>query len=176
VRRAALRRLLAGCRLLGIGLLAGVGCGYHLAAGDLRALGSVAIVTPDNDAGEPGLEFVVADALRRELLRRSGSRLTENPDDAAVVVTGRLIRVQNSPGSLSSVVLALEYETTLDLELRARRGGEVLVETTHLQESERYLASADVEALRKNRQEALHRIASVLAARFLDRLADEVAM
>lgn len=165
----------AGC-LLGIGLQALVGCGYHLAAGELRALGSVAIVTPRNDAGEPGLEFVVADALRRELLRRSGSRLAEDPDDAAVVVSGRLVRVENSPGSLSSVVLALEYETTLDLELRARRGGEVLVETTRLQESERYLASADVEALRKNRQEALHRIASVLAARFMDRLADEVAM
>ncbi len=164
--------MLARRLLLGVVLQELVGCGYHLAAGDLRELGSVAIVTPGNDAGEPGLEFVVADALRRELLRRSGSRLAEDPDDAAVVVSGSVVRAQNSPGSYSSVVLALEYEISLDVELRARRGGEVLVETTRLQQSERYLASADVEAQRKNRSEALHRIASVLAARFLDRLGD----
>jgi hypothetical protein len=174
VQRPGPRRLLA-C-LLGAALLAPLGCGYRLAAGDLRSLGSVAIVTPDNDAGEPGLEFVVADALRRELLRRSGSRLVEDPDEAAVVIHGKVLRVQNSAGSLSSVVLALEYETSIDLELSARRGGEPLVQATRLSETERYLASADVESLRRNRQEAFQRLASLLAGRFLDRVADAAAM
>jgi hypothetical protein len=175
VHRPAPSFPLAALCLLGLAFVQ-AGCGYRLAAGDLRSLGSVAIETPVNDAGEPGLEFVVADALRRELMRRSGPQLIESPEQAAVVVSGRLTNVKTSPAALSSVVLVLEYETTMDLELRARRGGEVMVETTQLQESERYLASADVEALRKNRQEALRRIASVLAARFLDRLADKEAM
>jgi hypothetical protein len=161
--------------VLAILLLAHAGCGYRLAAGDLREVGAVAIVTPGNDTTEPGLELVVADVLRRELLRRTGARLTERPEDAGVVVRGRVVRVETSARSLSSVVLALEYETTLAIELKAERGGEVLVPDTRLEDSERFLASADVEAQRRNKDEALRRVASVLASRFLDRVGEKVA-
>jgi outer membrane lipopolysaccharide assembly protein LptE/RlpB len=150
------------------------GCGYHLAAGDLREVGSIAVITPRNEAGEPGLDRIVADALRRELLRRSGSRIAENPASADVVVSGRIVDVETSARSLSSVVLVLEYETIVTLELQAARGEQVIVAATRLAESERHLASADVEAQRKNRDEAVRRVASVLAARFMDVLADEV--
>ena len=157
--------------LLCVSLLAG--CGYRLAAGDLRDVGAVAIVTPRNEAGEPGLDRIVADALRQELLRRSGARIADNPATADVVVSGRVLQVETSARALSSVVLVLEYETNVTLELEAARGGEVLVAATRLQESERHLASADVEAQRKNREEAVRRVASVLAARFMDLLGDE---
>jgi hypothetical protein len=165
VSRAALLTALA---LLCVAL---AGCGYRLAAGDLRALGRVAIVTPSNDAGEPGFERVVADALRRELLRRGGGRLAEDPAAAELVVRGRILKVETAARSLSSVVLAFEYETRVTLELRALRGEEI-VEVARLEETERHLASADVEASRKNRDEAMRRVASVLAARFLDRVGD----
>jgi hypothetical protein len=160
--------------LLSLGL-AHAACGYRLAAGDLKDVGSVAVVTPENATGEPGIEFVVADVLRRELLRRSDAKLTERPDSAGVVVRGRVVRVEISTRAYSSVVLSLEYEATLELELRADRGGETLVAPLQLQDSERYLASADVEAQRRNRDEALRRVASVLASRFLDRVGDQVA-
>jgi hypothetical protein len=155
-------------------LLVFAACGYRLAAGDLRDVGAVAIVTPRNEAGEPGLDRIVADALRRELLRRSGARLAENPATADVVVSGRVLDVETSARSLSSVVLVLEYETNVLLELEATRGAKKWIAATRLQESERHLASADVEAQRKNRDEAVRRIASVLASRFLDLLGDEV--
>lgn len=150
------------------------GCGYHLAAADLRDVGSVAIVTPRNETGDPGLDRLVADALRRELLRRSGSRLAESPGAADIVVRGRVVDVETSARSLSSVVLVLEYETAITLELEAARGEQVVVAATRLSESERHLASADVEAQRKNREEAVRRVASVLAARFMDLLGDEM--
>lgn len=160
--------------LLALALLAPAACGYRLAAGDLRDAGSIAIVTPRNDAGTPGFEFVVADALRRELLRRAGSHLAEDPGQAQIVVKGRILRVQTAPSAYSSVMLALEYETSVELELSAQRGGEVLVAPTRLHEIERHLASADVEAQAKNREEALRRIASVLASRFLDLVGEKV--
>jgi hypothetical protein len=156
-------------------LLAQASCGYRLAAGDLRDVGTVAVVTPRNDTSEPGLDLLVADVLRRELLRRSGARLAEQPDAAGVVVRGRVVRVETSARAYSSVVLALEYEATLELELRADRGGEALVAPVHLQDSERYLSSSDVESLRRNREEALRRVAGVLASRFLDRVGDRAA-
>jgi len=150
------------------------GCGYRLAAGDLRDVGAVAVVTPRNEAGEPGLDRVVGDALRRELLRRSGARIADNPATADVVVSGRVLAVETSARALSSVVLVLEYETNVTVELEAARGGKMLIAATRLQESERHLASADVEAQRKNREEAVRRVASMLAARFMDLLGDEV--
>ena len=150
------------------------GCGYHLASGDLKQAGTIAIVTPRNDAREPGYERVLADALRRELLRRAGARLAEDPAQAELVVSGRIVGVDTSPRSFSSVVLALEYEANVSVELRARRGDVDVVESSRLSESERYLASADIEAQRKNRDEALRRVASVLAARFLDQVGDQV--
>ncbi len=43
-----------------------------------------------------------------------------------------------------------------------------------LQEAEYYLASADVEAMRKNRDEAIRRVAGVLAQRVHDTLFEAV--
>jgi hypothetical protein len=78
----------------------------------------------------------------------------------------------SSGRSFSSVILSLEYELTLALELHATRadGSEVAIDPRVTRESERYLASADVEALQKNRQEALRQVAALLAGRVYDAL------
>lgn len=149
--------------------LALAGCGYALAGSGVAA-GSVAIQTPRNDSFQPGLEYVVADALRRELLRRKGGALVEDPGRADLVLSGRVLPLEIRPQSLSSAILAREQEVTLALDLRAvRRDGRPLpLSLGTLRESDRYLASADVEAERKNRDEVLRRLADVLATRFLD--------
>ena len=54
-----------------------------------------------------------------------------------------------------------------------RDGREVKGDPHELRESERFLSSGDAEAQRKNRQEALHRVSRLLAARFLDHLDEE---
>lgn len=151
-----------------------LGCGYTwVGATSGQALGRVVVVTPENASGEGGLELVVADALRREVLRRADAELVEDRSRADWIVTGRVLPLEVTATSFSSVVLALEYQLTLALDLRARdaEGAEVAPGVRVLRDSERYLASADVEALRKNRQEALRRVSQLLAARFLDALA-----
>jgi hypothetical protein len=150
------------------------GCGYHLVGAGLGDVGAIAIRTPENESREPGLELVVASALRRELLRRDGSRLVEDPERAALVVSGRVLPVPRSARSFSSTVLSLEEEVVLRLDLSvARRDGSEFG-LDDLEESERYLASADIEAHRKNRDEALRRVAVVLAARFFDALGESL--
>lgn len=167
-RRAA--SLAAACLLLG----GASGCGYQLVryGGSLGDVRTVAVRTPTNESFEPGIEFVVADALRREFLRRGAARLTDDPAQADLVLTGRVLPIRTAGRSFSSVVLALEYEVTLRLDLTARRrdGSELGIDGSALRETERYLASADVEATRKNRQEALHRLSAVLAGRVHDSL------
>ncbi len=155
-------------------LVVGSGCGYSLvrysgALGDVRA---VAVSTPSNESFEPGIEFVVADALRREILRRRGMRLVNDPKQADLVLQGAVLPIEASGVAFSSVSLVIEYQVTLALRLEAiRPGGEpVPIDPRALQESERYLASADVQAARKNRDEALRRAASVVAERVYDAL------
>ena len=149
-------------------------CGYKLvryrgAVGDVRR---VAIQTLENDSYEPGLDLVVTDALVREFLRRGALDVVEDPALADLVIEGRVLPVQTAGRSFSSVLLSLEYQVTLRVALAVKRrdGTEVPVDPTALTESELYLASADVEAARKNRDEALHRVSTVLAGRVHDAL------
>ena len=151
-------------------------CGYQMVRydGGLGEVRSVAIRTFANDSYEAGVEYTVADALRREFLRRRGVRLVEDPGAADLVLSGRVEDVSVSGRSFSSVLLALEYQLTVDLDLRAtlRDGSEIPLDSRALRESERFLASADVQAQQKNREEALRRVASVLAGRVYDGLAE----
>jgi hypothetical protein len=169
--------LRATCPLLALIAALCAGCGYTWqGAPGGPALGRIAVRTPENTSSQPGLEFVMADALRREVLRRSGAELVEDAGDADWVVSGRVLPLQITPASLSPAVLTLEYQVTLEVDLRARAtdGREVLGDPRTLRESERYLSSGDPEAQRKNRGEALRRVSRLLAARFLDRLGEEL--
>jgi hypothetical protein len=154
-------------------------CGYRPVryAGGLGDVRSLAIRTLGNDSYEPGVEYVVSEALRREFLRRGAVRLIEDPAAADLVLSGSVEDVSSRGRVFSSVLLSLEFELTVDLALRATRrdGSEVPLEGAALRESERYLASADVEALRKNREEAVRRVSSLLAGRVHDALAEALA-
>ncbi len=160
--------------VLSLPLLAAAGCAYSLVRyeGGLGDVRSIAVDTPTNDSSEPGVEYVVADALRRELLRRRAARVVEDPGRADLVLSGSVRALDARGRSFSSVVLAVEYEFTLTLDLVASRpdGSEVPLDSRVLRETERYLASADVEAQRKNRQEAVRHVANVLAGRVIDAL------
>lgn len=160
-------------------LLAVPGCGYTLLSGaqPLAGVKSIAIRTPRNESFQAGVEYMVADALRKEALRRGAARLTDDPAHADLVVMGNVLPIQTAPRSFSSVVLAIEYDVTMSVAMRARRsdGKELVFDPNALTETERYLASADVEAQRRNRQEALRRVSQVIAARFFDALQTELA-
>jgi len=158
--------------VLAVVLAALAGCGYapirYRSA--LPGVETLAIGPLTNETYEPGVESVVLDALRREALARGGLRLVEDPEVADLVLSGAVRRLTIAPRSFSSVVLSLEYEVYMGLELRAtRRGGRSIVIDPRAQnESELYLASADLEAMRKNRREAIRRLAGLLADRVWD--------
>ena len=150
------------------------GCGYSLARysesfGDVR---SVAVVTPENASSVPGLDRLVADALREEFLTRGAVRLSERPTEADLVLRGRVLPIQRRTQSATSTVVSLEVEVTLALDLAATRrdGRAIPIDERALFETERFVASADAEAQRKNREEALRRASNVLAGRVVDAL------
>lgn len=147
---------------------------YADALGDAK---TVAIVGLTNDTFEPALDTLVSDALSREFMRRGGLRLVERPERADLIVSGSVARLGVSRKSFSSVALAIEYELRLTLALRiARRDGTLVpLDAAAETESERYVASADVEVERTHREEALRRLATLLAGRVYDALFERVA-
>ncbi len=154
-------------------------CGYQVvhyadALGDVR---SVAIQGLDNETLEPGVESVVSDALAREFLRRGALRLVDDPARADLVISGSVARLGAARKSFSSISLSLEYELTLvlDLHVTRRDGTRVPIDGAALSESERYVASADVEVERTHREEAVRRLAGLLAGRVHDALFERVA-
>jgi hypothetical protein len=164
-------------KLAALALVLTAACGYSLAGSGLDGVSRVAIRTPSNDSTLPGVEYVVADALRREVLRRDGAALTEDAVGADLVVSGAVRRIASRSRAFSSAILAREHELELELRLEAvrRDGSRLEVPGGALRETDRFLASADIEAQRKNQEEALHRIASVLAARFFDSVSEALA-
>jgi len=157
--------------------LAVSGCGYRFVRYGAEPGGahqSVAIRALRNDSFEPGIDSVMNDALRREFLRRGALRIVEDPGGADLVIGGAVLPVVWSSRSFSSVNFAIEYEVTLRLRLEVARsdGEKIPFDATALAESELYLASPDVEVTRKNREEALRRVAAALAVRVHDVLVE----
>lgn len=150
------------------------GCGYQFVdyktpLGDVRR---VAIQTLRNDSYDPGYEAVVTDSLIHEFRRRGAFQVVDDPKLADLVISGRVRPIFTAARSFSSVLLALEYSVTVTLDLKAERrdGRAVAIDGSALAQSDIYLASADIEAVRKNRQEALHHVSQILAERVHDAL------
>jgi len=159
-------------------------CGYEMvrydassgARGPAAGVQRVSVETFSNQTNEPGVELIVSEALRREFLRRGALELVNDPEQADLLVSGLVADLQSYSRSLSTVVMALEYELTLVLEVRVqtREGERIALDSAALRASDLYLASADVEAARKNRREVLHRVSGVLARRLHESLDDAV--
>ena len=128
------------------------GCAYHFVRyeGGLGEVHSVSIRSLRNDSYESGVDRVVSEALRREFLRRGAVEVIDDPAAADLVLSGSVERVSIEGRSFDSVILALEYQLTLDIDLQAttRDGTRRAIDAKSMVETERNLASADVEATR----------------------------
>jgi hypothetical protein len=165
--------------VLAVALGMGAGCGYTAVRyrDAIPGVRTLAIAPLENGTYEPGVEAVVLDALRREALERDGLRLIDDTENADLVLEGRVRRLHVQARSFTSVVLSVEYEVSLGLSLVAvrREGDPIPIDPRAQFERDRYLASADVEAMRKNRREAIHRLAGILAERIYDSLYESAA-
>lgn len=142
---------------------------YENALGDVR---TISIEGLANESFEPGVEAIVSDALVGEFIRRGALDVIDDDRAADLVVDGAVEDVLIQSRTFSSIQFALEYAVTLKLRLEVKRrdGTKVDIDDRALQESDLYFASADIETTRKNREEAMRRVAVILAGRLHDSL------
>lgn len=179
MRRASSLPALALAMLAAFAGFALAGCAGYRVMGARNGLGGVQRVAVEpllNRSYEPGIERMVTAALVREFQRRGGASVVRNPAGADLVLSGSVRPVITRSRSFSSVELALEFEVELSVDLVARRPDGTLVDLdpSVLRDWELYLASADIEVERKNREEALRRLSSLLATRVHDALSEQL--
>ncbi len=178
LRAAVVSRMVFG--LSACAVLVAVGCSnYHVVHTD-SALGPVrrvAVQTLQNHSFEPGIEMMVSDALRREFQRGGGIAVVGDPAQADLVLSGTVLDLATTARSFSTVAFGLEYQVEMRLTLTARRsdGTLIAIDPSAMTDWELYLTSADVEAERKNRDEALRRLSTVLAERTREFLSDRLS-
>jgi hypothetical protein len=150
-----------------VGLLAWPGCSYRLAG--RRGSGEVPVALPTwtNDSLEPGAELVLAAALRRELERSGRFRVVERRRADGFAVQGRIAAIETFGRTFTPGIRAIEYTMVvqLDLAVSGPGGRRVAVDPFAQRATDIYLASTDIEISRKNRDEALRRLAGMLAGR-----------
>jgi hypothetical protein len=113
---------------------------------------------------------MVSESIRKTVANRGGLRLISDPAIADYVMRGRILPVEIRGRTFTGVVLALEYsaEMSLEVSIRGREGRNLSLSSQDLNATDLYVASADLEAGRKNRDEALRRLSQLLAMRIHD--------
>jgi len=137
--------------------------------GDLKR---VAIPTFQNSSYEAGYGFELTESFLEEFYRRGSLTVVRDPEQADLVLSGHVLSIRTSSTSFSSAGLALEQGVRVEVDLSAvlADGSTVALFPGSLLESDHYLESADLEVAKKNREDALRKIASALAGRTYDAL------
>ena len=159
--------------------LLGLGCGYRFVryADPNGEIQKIAILGIANETFEPGVDHLMTEALNREFRRRKALMVVSNSQDADLVLGGEINRLETDSLSFTSISFAVEYQIRmrLSLDLKDKNGRRIPIDDHALRATEIYLASADIEVTRKNRQEALRKVTFLLASRIHDALFERMA-
>lgn len=157
-----------------VGLLATAGCaGYKLGPTNSRKAGetSIRIAPVQNETIEPRLSEAVNAALRKQL-QQDGTFRLETQDEAGILVTSRIIRLDRSYLSLNpkDIITPRDYQMVLLMQLTAteRGTGKILVDRTVTGRTT-VRVGADVNSAER---EAVPLLAEVVARRATSILAD----
>jgi hypothetical protein len=152
-------------------------CGYRPLDGsgvfgpDVR---TIEVEAFENESSEPGLEQQVADALVEEFSRRAWLEpvLQGQLSSPDLVMTGLLRSASVHSNSYSAGGLALEelVDVRFDVSVRRHASTEVVYRHPGFRVTEIFLSSADPQVYASNKEQALRRVASVIAERVHDEL------
>ncbi len=157
-----------------VALLATAGCaGYKLGPTNGRKAGetSIRIAPVQNETIEPRLSDAVNAALRKQL-QQDGTFRLETQDEAGILVTSRIIRLDRSYLSLNprDIITPRDYQMVLLMQLTAteRGTGKILVDRTVTGRTT-VRVGADVNSAER---EAVPLLAEMIARRATSILAD----
>lgn len=151
------------------------GCGYHrVGSGDNvpDGVNSIAVPVFRNDSYEAGIEVLLTDAFKEQIVRSGFVRLT-NVKNADAVVIGTIRKYSVKAISFSTGDFASEYRVTLSMRMKlVAKNGDLLWEDPGVSRIEEYRVSADIFASESARKRASDKIAIKMMADVHDRIFD----
>ena len=152
-----------------------LGCGYHRVEPgnnlpqDIR---SVAVPVFRNDTFESGVEVLVTDALREQIVR-SGFVKLKDVRHADALVVGSIRKFSVKALSFSEGDFAVEYRASVVLQIKlVSRSGQVLWEDAKLSRYDDYRSSTNIFESESARSQAIAQIVIDLMADVHDRIFD----
>ncbi len=154
-------------------LLALLGCGYRpMGAEPASPQGAPSLAIPlfANRSTEIGLEAILAKALINAFSQSRAVRLAPSPENADLVLEGKVQSVENTSVAFDSVTRSTVRRVTLRVELNLRRGSGKTIwkDTVMLQED--YVVDPNYQIGETIKAEGIRRAAINMARRVLDKV------
>jgi len=134
---------------------------------------SIAVPMFENDTFEPLIEKAVSSALKEEILH-DGRLVLAGPEDADLVVIGRVKSFELQPLTYDPLERIQEYRLIIISEVRVKeRGSEkVLWKDSTIESHADYRVTQDVTKSKINRIEAVRKASKSLSEKFVIRMLD----
>ncbi len=155
-------------------VLALTGCGYRplgMQSRSTEAAPSLAIPLFANRSTEVGIESVMANALIQAFSQTRAVRVTTRPQDAELVLEGKVAFVENSSVAFNDIQRSSVRRVTIrvDLDLKRRNSGKSLwKESTVIQED--YVVDPNYHIGETLKNQGIRRAAANLAQKVLDKV------
>ncbi|MBI4795336.1 MAG: hypothetical protein HY790_05780 [Deltaproteobacteria bacterium] len=155
-------------------MIALAGCGYRpvgLEPYRQETAPSLSIPLFANRSTEVGIESVMANAMIQAFSQTKAVRLTTKPQDAELVLEGKVAFVENSSVAYNNILRSTVRRVTIkvDLNLKRRDSGKILwKDTTVIQED--YLVDPNYQIGETLKNRGIRRAAATLAQRVLDKV------
>jgi len=155
-------------------LLATAGCGYHFSERTDAIpveLKTVTIPLWKNDTSQPGIETIFTNAMVKQFAAR-GWLDPVSTGKADTVLEGKIETLDVQPVSFSSVAIELEDRVSVvaSVTLRRKSDESVLWSSSRVLGSEVYDSTPDFNVNLRNREQALRKVASDMAASVHDQI------
>lgn len=139
-------------------------CGYKIGNAPFQApLGvkSVAVPVFDNYTTEPELGTILAEALKKEILRRGLVRV-EAVENADAIVRGAVTEIKIEPLSFSGQGVTSAYRVKLKIRVKLEKKGEIIWKIDELEKDEQFLVAGQALNDISTRRQSLEKVASDL--------------
>jgi len=155
-------------------VLAMTGCGYHpvgLEPYRQETAPSLSIPLFANRSTEVGIESIMANAMIQAFSQTKAVRLTTKPQDAELVLDGKVAFVENSSVAFNDILRSTVRRVTIkvDLNLKRQSSGKTLWKDTVVFQED-YLVDANYQIGETLKNQGIRRAAATLAQKILDKV------
>ncbi len=147
-------------------------CGYQFEGGGYinKDITRVAVKVLENKSSETGADVVFTNALIREILQKTDTKVVDEAT-ATAVLEGTIKSITFSSVSRASVETVIERRVSAVIDLQMlNKEGEVIWSATDLNSSEAYKTTQDTVTDESNKGTALEKIATRSAERIISRM------